>query len=522
MGYVSQVGRPRDLGASPLPLPSDLAPNNWVPVGNGYVSQVESYTDYERPIPQRTDLFARHVNYVGFATMLSSMGFTYGCATPTIGHYEEPWIEDVIKVKSIITASSGAGTNVVIELDDSNMYNSGVTVSGVARKGSYPQKGDTFELYDRTKVYVVSKDVTTDPHRITIRPVKAAVDLAGKITVGDEYGIGEPLFAENTGLPSGRQPRIMKYANEFSLLKSATKATGFELTNAIYHETIPGDAGSVGGSIYIKVKYDEMRRHEKNKGHALLFGQTIDNITDTATESGVDTPVISTEGFVEFALTSGAIDEYTVGSLALDDLYVVSNVYYDERVLPIGSPDVMAWTGPEYGQEMEQTFTQTLVQNPIYTVDRIIEGYGGYLKSQSYAESLDHKETDATLSFGYSAVQVNGIIFHFKRLDELGDTRRFGGYGYPYRNYAMYTPLMWKEDLLTPGRKRATVGYEYKQLGPYSRENVVGTLAGAGVGGSNTPYGPAVNEYDSMKGFMLSHIAGHFAVGNAIVTQRPS
>ncbi len=58
------------------PRPEDLQPNNFSPAANnGIASEVELYTIYQRPIPEMTATFERHVGYVGFATMLKCHGF---------------------------------------------------------------------------------------------------------------------------------------------------------------------------------------------------------------------------------------------------------------------------------------------------------------------------------------------------------------------------------------------------------------------------------------------------------------
>lgn len=506
MGYTPATGT----------RPEDLSPNNFTP-SNGLASQVQMETIYERPIPQRTDLFARHVGYVGFATMLSSMGRADGCSNPSTGHYEDPWLEDIVKVGSIVTASTGAGTDVVIALDAANMFTTPATSGGSAVKSSYVQVKDVIELYDRTQVQVTAKNTGVDPHQITLTPFDSTVDLAGKTVVGSEFGILYNLHAEASGLPVGRAPRILTYSNTFANIKHSFGATGYELTNSVYHETIAGDASSAGESIYVKIKADEIKRYEMSKSNALLFGQQPNNITELVTTTNLDTPVIGTEGLVEFALTAGTIDTYTVGSYAITDFDVVANKFYDERSATTN--DLICWDGGEIATESENVFQQVYVNNLAPTVDRIIDGYGSYM-TEGYHEGLDHDASDAAISFGYSAIKKNGFIFHLKRLSEFADIKRAGSTSYDYPNYRICMPVNYKTDAIT-GTSRSTVGYEYKQLGNYSRENVFGRLAGAGVGGDNTPFGQAVDQYDRMTGFLVSHIAGHFACGNAIVTQRP-
>lgn len=506
MGYTPSTGaRPRDL-----------APEGYSPAGNGLASQEEMYTLYSRPIPERTVLFERHVGYLGFASMLSAMNAAFGTATPTVGHYESAWINDTIKIGSIVTASTGAGTNVIVALHADSMYNTNVTASGAAVQASYPVQWDIIELYDGTQAQIISKNVSVNPHRLTLRPLVAATDLAGLIAANDEYGIITNAHGEGTGLPRGRAPRFIKYTNQMTIVKHSFGSTGSELTNAIYHETIAGDPSSAGKSIYTKISVDEVKRYEMSRSNALLFGQVGDNITVVSPTTGLDTPVNTTEGYIPFAVTNGTTDQYTVGSYALADFDLISNTYYNERVAT--NPDLICFDGPDIALETENLFTNTLVNNLLPFVDRIMPGYSSALNS--YHESLDSKPTDATVAFGYSCIQKGGFVFHLKRLSEFNDVKVVGSTNYKYRNYRVVSPYGMTMERNTK-KMRANVGYEYKELDGYSRENVFGENPGAGVGG-NTRYGRAVNEYDYLQNFLMCEIAGHFAVANAIVVQQPA
>ena len=499
--------------------PEDLQPNAFSPVAtNGIVNQEEFLTVYQRPIPERMDLFARHANYVGFATLLSMMnGAGRMCSQPTTGHYEAPWIIDQVEVGSVVTPAASAGDDAVIALSTNSHYNTGVTVGGNARRGTYPVVGDVVELHDRTQARVTAKNTSVIPHQITLTPLKAADTLAGKITAADKYGILYNIHAEASGLPAGRAPRVMKYTNELAVIKHSFGSTGFELTNSVYHETIAGRPETAGQAIEVKIKADELVRYERSKSNLLLLGQTADNLTDTATEMGFDVPIASSEGFVPFAISGGTIDNYTAGSYDITDYDTVANILLDER--SAAQNDVIGWLGPDLFTEIENSFTSTLQQNLIGTVDRIVDGYANYMNTQ-YHQQVTASATDATLSFGYSAIRKNGFIFHMKRLSEFADIRGVGSSDYSYRNYALWHPISYTKDMLS-GSNRATIGYEYKGLGNYSRENIFGSLPGAGVGGSNTPYGAPVTQYDSIRHFLMSHLGFHGAVANAVVVQRP-
>ncbi len=126
-----------------------------------------------------------------------------GTNTPSIGHYEHPWTEDTVTVGSIVTPSAGPGTNVVFELDATNMFNTGATSGGSSIQTSYPVVGDVLELYDRTQVRVSNKNTAVTPHQLTVTPFDSTVDLAALVVVGQEYGIAYNLHAEGSGLPAG-------------------------------------------------------------------------------------------------------------------------------------------------------------------------------------------------------------------------------------------------------------------------------------------------------------------------------
>jgi hypothetical protein len=502
--------------------PEDLSPNAFQPTGNfGFASQEEVYTLYDRPIPEQTWLFQRHAKYTGFATMLRLMGFGMGSSTPTVGHFEKPWIHDLLHVGAVVTPAVDPGDSAVISIDASAHYDASVTVGGNARQATYPIVGDVIELDNRVQVYVAAKDISVTPNQLTLTPLKATDDISGTaIEADDKFAILYNLHAESSGLPAGRVPRIVKYTNTFGVIKHSFGSSGFELTNSVYHETVPGQPGSAGEPVMVMIKDDEIVRYEMAKSGLLLHGRTADNLTATgaATESGIDMPITSTEGFIDFAVTSGTVDTYTVGSYALADFNVASQIYLDER--STASNDILGWLGGDIFVEIEDELIDVLDQNPIYAVDRLINGYADYMNSQ-YHQSLTREQADAAIAFGYTALRKNGFMFHFKRLSEFNDKRRAGADAYNYSNWAIWQPVSWTTDALS-GNNRATVGYEYKQLGNYSRENVFGSLPGAGVGGDNTPFGKAVSQYDTQRYFLISHCAFHGAVGNGLVVQNPA
>jgi hypothetical protein len=503
---------------SPLPnRPNDLGVNSYSPAGNGSGSSVEMFTLYDRNPAEQLWNFQTHMNYAGFYTMLRTMGFGIGNNLPSTGHYETPWSTDPVKVGSIITASTGPGTDVVVALHADAMYDTQVTTGGNARQASYPVVGDIIELYDRTQAQITAKNVTVNPHRITLTPLDAAVDLVGKITDGDSYGIPYNLHGEGSGLPKGRAPRVFKYTNTFGIVKHSFGTTGNNLVDAVRYEVIPGDPGSANQSIYVAIKSEEMRRFEQSCSGLLLFGQRADNLVSTDNFQGLDTPVSSTQGFVDFAFSYGNEDGYTAGAYSLDDFDTIGNILRDERATTAN--DVMCVDGPDIALETENIFSQSINVDFSAYLDRLVPGYATLMAG--YQQSLSQGGGADVVSFNYRCIQKNGFNFHITRMDEFADIRVLGSENYIYRKTRIAVPLGWTRDLIS-GNQRPTIGYEWRQLGEYSRQVVFGDLPGAGVGGNNTPYGKAVTEYDGMKYFLLSELCFHGACANALVVQTPS
>jgi hypothetical protein len=494
--------------------PEDLTPNNFSLL-DGYGNQETYSTVYDRPPAEMINAFNRHVGYVGFGVWLKAMGFTRGCNTPTIGHYEFPWEKDLVEAGAITSAAGGAGNDLEFTLTAASMYDASTTVGGAARKASYVQVGDIIEMYDGVQARVTAKDVTTDPHTITITPLDSTVDMDSSFNINEPYFVVTNLHPEGSGLPPGRAPRTIKYSNTFGIVKAAFRSSGTELTNAVYFEPVPG-AGQ--NTIMLKIKDDTLRRFEQDKDGLLLFGQQADNITVSVTEmGGVDVPIAGTEGLWSFANTSGTTDTYTAGSYTTDDLNAVASIFEDERAT--NNPNLLSLDGAQIYEEREDAFTNVMANNLDHLLKNIIP-------QMSYDSELEAEMMNGTnsLSFGYYAVHKRGYTFHFKRLPAFNDVKGAGAAGYSYSATSIIMPYGTVRNQ-SPGAAYADspiVGYEYKEQNGYSREFQIGEVGGVGVGGpfGAVPY--AANENDSMTTGMLAEIAPHFACGNSLVIQEPA
>lgn len=500
MGYTPFI--------DPAGRPIDITPPAISDVGGGIANQqVISLYDIYKP-NEFIEVFERHSYKPSFKMMLRSFGFDRGTAAPTTGHYEYPWRTDLLRVGSIDTASTGAGTNVIVVLAAAGMYDTGVSVSGSGRQASYVRVGDIIITKDGKRAYISAKDTSVNPHKITLTPTKSTVDLAGSVLASNNYFIADNAHAEGSGLPAGRTPRVIKYSNEFQIVKERVGSTGSELTNQTYFNPVPGQEGP----LFLKAKMDAYYTFECAAENALIFGSSINNISVNVPELGFDVDVKGTEGLIDYIETNGYTVNYTAGSLAMADFNAIGKKYENER---IGARDIMVWLGYDLYTEIEDLL-QTIVSN-----DVTAELTRNLFRNLGSGEGEPITDTDFALSIGFYALKKGGYKYYFKSLHPFNSAVGAGATGYTYPQQAIFHPLGFNTDKNT-GMKVGTIGYEYKKLGAYSRENVIADVAGVGVAGSGTPYRIASNLNDTYNLGMVSEIAFHGACANHLMIMKPS
>lgn len=500
------------MAYSPFITPGgeDLGVNAFSDVGGGVMTQ-EVISDYNLYKPNELiQVFERHGYAPSFRLILKNMGFRRGTAKPTVGHYEYPWRKNLVTIGDIITPSAGPGTNVVIELDPTDMYNAGVTVNGVAAQASYPLEKEIIIFKDGNAGQIIAKDTSVTPHQLTIRPVKTTVDLVASIVIGESYFIATNAWGEGSGLPKGRVPRVLTYQNTFQIVKEAMYSTGSELTNQMYFNPTPDKPGS----FYAKMEMDAMYRFEEMCDGALIWGQQINNITEYNQEVGLDIPITGTEGLIEFATVNGNNETYTVGNYQISDFDDVSRYYERER---IGVREIMCLQGIDINIEIENVIG-TLLDGDLAALLTKKFMYGDNM----FSDGINAKDPGAmALEYNFRAVRKSNYNYYFYMLHIFNENVGAGAPGYDYPNWQVMFPVGYVADK-DSGTKRATVGYEYKQLGNYSREEVIADFSGVGVAGTGTPYRIASNPNDIHVGGMLAEIAGHNTCANHITLVRPS
>lgn len=458
--------------------------------GAAYSQTIETPYDFYTP-QELTDLYYQHKKSApGFAMKLRMGGMTWGAMSTKIGHYEKTWGRDQLVVGSVVVA--GGGLTAVITLDASSMY----TVPGTTIRGSYPIVTEIYELPGSRKQFqIISKDTTANPNTVNVQVVDPADPLAGA-----DFTSGMRVFhvgnaqGEGTPLPGGKVSRVTKYTNTFQILGSKVMATGSEMTNKPYFSPVTNSAGIPTGSYLAVGLEDLIMNHEMDKDNALLFGKQITDINVIPPLLGYPVPVRGTEGLIEFGLTAGFDQGWdTATGYDMQDIDSVTLIYEGQRV----GTKLMAWQGFNAYQAVENCFVDYQKQRTITILD-------------------ESKGTSATVKVGMYGVDKSGYEIIFNKMSEFSDVKGAGTVGYEYRNWQIFTPWGWTQDQ-NSGDEVGFLGYQWKQLQNYSRENVMVKLDGTGF------TNPALASYtdDVFQCGYRSEISAHYAVGNAIVIQRP-
>jgi hypothetical protein len=499
-----------------LPVPNnvtDLRPNAFSSgAGNAVSKSLVSEFDVF-PRNEWNQLFLRHNPAPHFKTILMSMGFGLPNSKDGYGHYEKPWDSNNIVVGAVIAASGGAGQQHVISIAALDHYQTSQFSGATQLYGTQPIQQDIWQVLggpnNGVQVYIEAKDTTTVPsaHRLTLRPVDGTVDLAAPVVAANTVlQYVSNAFAEGTGLPQGKTPRVIRYQNTTQIVKTAAVRTGTEMAT----ETVLSPSGE---TYYMAVVDPAMKNdHMTACSGALLWGQPTTNtaIKQAIANQGYDAAVATTEGFIPSLENYAQQDTYTVGAFATDDFDDLSGLLLQQR----GNAHAYnTFEGYAISQETEN------VLNDVFQYDlanALAERAFGDSRI-NYAENTNYfSPKDFVASFGYKATKKGGCTYFFMTLPEFTSPVGGGASGSPYPNYRLVAPidLSAKDE---QGNVMPSFGYRYSALAGYSREMMVGTIIGAGAA-----QGEVSNEFDQKRAWMISDTGFHIIAPNQFGLQIPA
>ena len=453
-------------------------------------------------IPQvRKELMSRHNYTKNFYHTLRELGLGSPLIGANFAHWEEDWIIDNFLVGSIVTASTGPGTNVVFSLDPTSMYTN--TMPGnITGAFSYLAEMDEITLIDGSKAQVIKGGVntTTNPFQITVRPALQANDLNGKIVAGGRYWISSNAFGEGTFGAKPKMPRTYRWQNNTQIVKSNFGETGSSATNKLPFKNIEGMEGSLmilGGEATERTQFSRV-------SNALFFGKQSDNLTVTSDATGFTVPIKTTQGMDDYIVTYGNVLPYSVGAFDIDDFDALGEIFNRER---IGTKNILMPMAYNLHAQINTTL-KDYMDNTCFNFAQQTWPFKSDLMSTS-----DPK--DFFLWLNFAGLSKNGYHFLIKHQDELDSIQEAGTIGYPWMNTAYAMPISGYKNSEMNDQWSPSIGYRYKSLNGYNREMLTTWTGGAPIKAK------ATNSLDAYQMDILSDIGFEAALGNQMVKITP-
>ncbi len=447
----------------------------------------------------RKVLYQRHNMPKNFYFMLEEMGCVTGSeGEAEIWHLEDDWITDNITVGSIITASTGANTPVKFALSPTNMYvQNGIQLS-------YPQVRQKIRIPLTGEIAtIVDKDISVNPHQITVEPDDPTVNLAGKIVATGTYAIFTNAWAEGTDGAKSVVSLENRVSNYFQIFKKKFTVTGTALTLQAPFEVMDvKDTNGADKNVFVlRNSSDTDKRHRGEISGALLVGKKSNTDTQFSPELGHNVPAYTTEGLWEAAVTKGHVYPHG-GNFDLDDHDAVANILEGER---IASDTFMFFQG--YG-------LAGLAENALYQLGVANAGIFSYASTKFKPQVLNgHSPEDFFAWIGFSGVKKRQKLFLYGTLDDFNDPKGLGSPGYEFPNCGIITPWATMDNK----KKRASstsIGAQYRSLGGYSRKNEMFHTGSANMVNPTTDRD--IKSFD-----WRSEIGGDWALMNQTIAVKP-
>jgi hypothetical protein len=430
-------------------------------------------------------LYQRHDDPVPFNHYLAAIGASKGTATPTTGHYENDWYIDNVSFGRIVTPASGIGQPIVVEISASDM----TVVNG--QNATYVNQYDLIDFGPGVKAQVIDKNTSVFPYQLTLQPNLTTVNLNTYVNLGVRYAIAANAFTEGSPFGQGRVSQVFKYNNSFQYIKDNCEVTGSELTNTTVFEPVAGKEGTY----FMKVQDENYKRHQFNKDQVLLFGSTNDNFSATSPALGYSTPTPTTEGMVDFIYNYGQKNQYNAGLVTVQDFDQNGRILTAQRVF-------------KGTLEVQQGF------NMFINIENALKDYAG--AKEKFVTDIKGEEK-FEINVGFYSFQKASYRYNFMQMPQFSFVKAQGGSAYPYQEWAIIYPIYMKL-AANLGTYTATMGWEFKELNGYSRNELVKYQGGTGKNGSlvTTNNGADVDIYS-----LESDLAFHGTCPNQAIIMLP-
>jgi len=467
----------------------------------GFSNELYTALEYVQKYGTNADkrkLMMRHSYPDNFYMMLDNLGLVRGSeGQAKIWHLEDDWLTDNFTVNAIITPSTGAGTEVVLELAAvSHFSQNGVNIS-------YPQARQEIEIPITGEKVVILEKLTSGLtlHRLRVKPIDPTVNLAGKIVANGTYALTGNAYPEGSRAAKPVTSLDNYFDNWYQIVKSRYSATGTALTLQAPYKLV--DSSDNKNIFIARNTQDTEKRHIMDLSNMLLTGIKSDSELAYSEELGHDTKVYRTEGAWTAAKTKGRVLPYTDGDFGLDNFGEAAAYQESERT----AADMFLFL---MGYELQGS-----VESALMEFGATQHGVFEYAKSRFKPEVLEGQDANDFFTWiGFSGIAFRGRKFLFKKLTDFNDPKSLGTVGYDYTKSGFILPYATMNN---KGKKAdtPTIGAEYRSLGGYSRKMEMQKLGGADMINPTT-------DLDAKSWNILSEMGGDWGLVSQWIAVRPS
>lgn len=458
-----------------------------------YASDVLSGFDIYKPEKMNKLFRIKGDQGMSYLMILKSLGFELPTARDDYEHYEERFIHDTFLIGANSSAGA-AGASVTIT----------VSPNSIAHYGAiyylYPRLWDTVLFQTSGGEVTASVTAVTNNNNGTATIKVTPNGLLSNIpalTTGLEIVIISNGWAEGSTQPPGRLSGTDHYINHVQIVKESLNATGSEMTNQDWFDTLQEDDGGqkkILGYV-MKGQIDLDYRIAMLASNALLFQQPTDNtntdLQDTTTPTNAF--VKTTEGLIPATRRAGNTVPYTPGLFSTTKFNTMIKIQDREFC----GNDVLGLLGIDLHLEIEDTFVDYFKETEIsYVVNGIFKG-----------------NEELATSVGFTSFRKGSRTFNFQRMGIFSHPKVGGASGYNFSKMGLFLPIDMKKDYKT-GNAIPSIGCRYKELGPYSRKMEVWNVSGAGAGAKVIPQ-------DLANFYLRTHIGAHHIGANRFMLMDP-
>jgi hypothetical protein len=453
-----------------------------------YQSNFVSAYDVHKP-----DVLSKMFNRYGdqgsswFLT-LEKLGFVKPVAATSYSHYENELKNPTFKAAGTTSVGSpGLAVNITLSTADVNSTGQ-----------SYPRQFEIVYFKGGQLGIIMSVTVGGSPSYTTVlsvKPLKGTDSIPG-VDAGEEISIISNAHSEGSDQPKGVVPGATKRTNYTQIMKETLAVTGTELTNQTWFDgwvEVPGSVNGTeqiaSGNSWYNLNWMDMEwRIGKQVSGALLFGETSDNITDTAT----NLPINTTQGLIPTIRNLGNTETYVPGAFSVTDFDAYGRILDREYA----GDYVLGLTSKSFSDEIENTMVAYLANtNIIYEIEQQLGSRFG----------VDGK----SISIDFNYLKKSQRTFMFKRMMEFSNRQTFGIANSVTDGYGVFLPMNKVKDAKS-GKMLDNIGARYKNLNGYSRKMEVWSVNGAGPG-------MKVSSVDVNKSFIRTDMGAHIMGANQMI-----